>query len=187
MKEKEMTVFDMECTKINRAVKYERNDNLDYLDGLCDAFIYMRDYVHETYQLDDEDNDFICYETRILTEFNSDKLLTSVRMGIKALFDEFVCEIWQKADEKYNLAVQRQEEVLDLMYQEDLQVCIDRHQTTQDFSECEECYTPECPFSERQSTGTPCDYPDYEGHYSCPFDAQGGDDCRNFCGLGVDE
>ena len=26
---------------------------------------------------------------------------------------------------------------------------------------------------------TPCDYPDY--------DAQGGDDCRNFCGLGVDE
>lgn len=34
---------------------------------------------------------------------------------------------------------------------------------------------------------TPCDYPDNEGHYSCPYDAQGGDDCRNFCGLGVDE
>lgn len=34
---------------------------------------------------------------------------------------------------------------------------------------------------------TPCDYPDYEGHYSCPYDAQGGDDCRNWCGLGVDE
>lgn len=33
----------------------------------------------------------------------------------------------------------------------------------------------------------PCDYPDNDGHYSCPFDANGGDDCRNFCGLGVDE
>lgn len=35
--------------------------------------------------------------------------------------------------------------------------------------------------------GTPCDYPDNDGHCSCPFDANGGDDCRNFCGLGVDE
>ena len=35
--------------------------------------------------------------------------------------------------------------------------------------------------------GTPCDYPDNDGHYSCPFDANAGDDCRNFCGLGVDE
>lgn len=29
----------------------------------------------------------------------------------------------------------------------------------------------------------PCDGPD--GY--CPFDAEGGYDCRNFCGLGVDE
>lgn len=28
---------------------------------------------------------------------------------------------------------------------------------------------------------TPCDYGD------CPFNAIGGYDCRNFCGLGVDE
>ncbi|MDF2615385.1 MAG: hypothetical protein K0Q47_40 [Sedimentibacter sp.] len=28
---------------------------------------------------------------------------------------------------------------------------------------------------------TPCDYGD------CPFNAQGGYDCRNYCGLGVDE
>lgn len=34
---------------------------------------------------------------------------------------------------------------------------------------------------------TPCDYLDNDGHYTCPFDAQGGDDCRNYCGLGVDE
>lgn len=34
---------------------------------------------------------------------------------------------------------------------------------------------------------TPCDYPDYEGNYSCPYDSRGGDDCRNWCGLGVDE
>ena len=34
---------------------------------------------------------------------------------------------------------------------------------------------------------TPCDFEDYNGNHSCPFDAQGGDDCRNFCGLGVDE
>ena len=33
----------------------------------------------------------------------------------------------------------------------------------------------------------PCDYPDNEGHYYCPYDAEGSDDCRRFCGLGVDE
>ena len=34
---------------------------------------------------------------------------------------------------------------------------------------------------------TPCDYPDSDGHFHCPYDAQGGDDCRRYCGLGVDE
>ena len=34
---------------------------------------------------------------------------------------------------------------------------------------------------------TPCDFADNDGHYSCPYDANGGDDCRNYCGLGVDE
>ena len=34
---------------------------------------------------------------------------------------------------------------------------------------------------------TPCDFEDYNGNHSCPYDAQGGDDCRNFCGLGADE
>ena len=34
---------------------------------------------------------------------------------------------------------------------------------------------------------TPCDIPDNDGHFYCPFDAQGSDDCRRFCGLGVDE
>ena len=29
--------------------------------------------------------------------------------------------------------------------------------------------------------GTPCDYGD------CPHNAEGGYDCRNYCGLGVDE
>ncbi len=36
---------------------------------------------------------------------------------------------------------------------------------------------------------TPCDYPDSEGHYHCPF-ANSDDDyvsCRDCCGLGVDE
>jgi hypothetical protein len=28
---------------------------------------------------------------------------------------------------------------------------------------------------------TPCDYG------NCPYDAEGGYDCRNYCGLGVDE
>ena len=27
---------------------------------------------------------------------------------------------------------------------------------------------------------TPCDYEDYEGNHTCPYDAQGGDDCRRF-------
>lgn len=38
-----------------------------------------------------------------------------------------------------------------------------------------------------EESGTPCDYPDNDGHYTCPYDANGGDDCRNYCGLGVDE
>ncbi len=38
-----------------------------------------------------------------------------------------------------------------------------------------------------KSSKTPCEYQDYEGNYSCPYDSQGGDDCRNYCGLGVDE
>lgn len=33
----------------------------------------------------------------------------------------------------------------------------------------------------------PCEIPDYEGNYNCPFDAYGPDDCRRHCGLGVDE
>lgn len=41
--------------------------------------------------------------------------------------------------------------------------------------------------SQTSDKKTPCDYPDNDGHFSCPYDAQGGDDCRNFCGLGVDE
>lgn len=38
-----------------------------------------------------------------------------------------------------------------------------------------------------QGYNTPCDYPDSEGHFHCPFDASGGDDCRRYCSLGVDE
>jgi len=37
------------------------------------------------------------------------------------------------------------------------------------------------------SRKTPCDYPDSEGHYHCPYDADGSDDCRRYCGLGADE
>lgn len=38
-----------------------------------------------------------------------------------------------------------------------------------------------------QPEANPCDYPDNEGHFNCPFDANGPDDCRRNCGLGVDE
>ena len=35
---------------------------------------------------------------------------------------------------------------------------------------------------------TPCDYPDYEGSYHCPYsDDPTRDMCRNYCGIGVDE
>ena len=34
---------------------------------------------------------------------------------------------------------------------------------------------------------TPCDVPDSNGEYHCPYDAQGSDACRCYCGLGVDE
>lgn len=33
----------------------------------------------------------------------------------------------------------------------------------------------------RNNYCTPCDYGD------CPYNAEGGYDCRNYCGLGVDE
>ena len=42
-----------------------------------------------------------------------------------------------------------------------------------DCEDLDECY-------EDDGT-TPCEYGD------CPYDAQGGYDCRNYCGLGVDE
>lgn len=40
---------------------------------------------------------------------------------------------------------------------------------------------------EQEKYKTPCDYADYDGHYHCPYNAVGGDDCRNYCGLGVDD
>lgn len=33
----------------------------------------------------------------------------------------------------------------------------------------------------------PCEVPDFEGNYNCPFDSNGPDDCRRHCGVGVDE
>lgn len=48
-----------------------------------------------------------------------------------------------------------------------------------DVEELEEAYD-----NRRESwfiSSTPCD------HGECPYDAQGGYDCRNYCGLGVDE
>ena len=42
-------------------------------------------------------------------------------------------------------------------------------------------------YTEQNLHKTPCDYPDNDGHFQCPFNAQTGDDCRRFCGLGVDE
>ena len=41
--------------------------------------------------------------------------------------------------------------------------------------------------TEQEQRKTPCDYPDNDGHFHCPFNAQSGDDCRRFCGLGVDD
>lgn len=34
---------------------------------------------------------------------------------------------------------------------------------------------------------TPCEYPDNDGYYSCPYDSNGSDGCRHYCGIGVDE
>ena len=42
-----------------------------------------------------------------------------------------------------------------------------------DVEDLEDCY--------ENDGATPCEYGD------CPYDAQGGYDCRNYCGLGVDE
>ena len=47
------------------------------------------------------------------------------------------------------------------------------------------------PFEDEEETETdkdcPCDIPDNNGEYHCPYNAYGSDDCRNYCGLGVDE
>ena len=40
---------------------------------------------------------------------------------------------------------------------------------------------------EKSREPDPCEVPDYEGNYNCPFDSNGSDDCRRHCGLGVDE
>ena len=57
---------------------------------------------------------------------------------------------------------------------------------------CKNCMLVECPYSATNNEcssrpTTPCEYPDNNGLFSCPWDAIGPDDCRNFCGLGVDE
>ena len=42
--------------------------------------------------------------------------------------------------------------------------------------------------SEDEESGKyPCDYPDDDGYCSCPYDANGSDGCRHYCGIGVDE
>lgn len=33
----------------------------------------------------------------------------------------------------------------------------------------------------------PCDIPDFNGEYHCPYNAEGSDACRHYCGCGVDE
>ena len=38
-----------------------------------------------------------------------------------------------------------------------------------------------------QPEPNPCDYPNNDGTFNCPFDSNGPDDCRRHCGLGVDE
>ena len=48
-------------------------------------------------------------------------------------------------------------------------------------------YIPE-PWIDVDRKKTPCDYPDANGEYHCPFEDYGGSDrCRACCGLGVDE
>ena len=48
-----------------------------------------------------------------------------------------------------------------------------------DVEELDDAYDDRMEIWPTQST--PCDYG------TCPYDAQGGYDCRNYCGLGVDE
>lgn len=141
-----------------KGMYYEYQKNMDYLEGLSDAYLHMRDYVHEIWSIggDDYEN----FEERLLKELRRDRLPASVCMGIRDLFEEFVDEIWAHADEIAAESIDTQGDMITHMYEYEMN---------------------------RRSTGTPCDYPDNDGHYSCPFDANGGDDCRNFCGLGVDE
>ena len=55
--------------------------------------------------------------------------------------------------------------------------------------QCSTCKGDDCPYFEERIDGnepvrkteTPCDYGE------CPYDAEYGDDCRRYCGLGVDE
>lgn len=45
------------------------------------------------------------------------------------------------------------------------------------------------PSTKREENTTPCDYPDENGVFHCPYEGMGSESemCRNFCGLGVDE
>ena len=46
---------------------------------------------------------------------------------------------------------------------------------------------PDFDYIETENHSTPCDYADENGEFHCPYDAQGSDACRCYCGLGVDD
>jgi hypothetical protein len=58
------------------------------------------------------------------------------------------------------------------------QFCILCGHTTNCTDDCDRCLK-----EEENESQYPCDYKPH----ICPFDAFGGDDCRRYCGLGVDE
>jgi hypothetical protein len=57
------------------------------------------------------------------------------------------------------------------------QFCPLANQVTNCTDDCDRC------LKEENESQCPCD----TEPYICPFDAFGGDDCRRYCGLGVDE
>lgn len=131
--------------------------SLDYLEGVID---YTEKMTIDMWQ-----NFNMIYEKRLRDAFKGTGLKTSKRMEILELVRDLIRLSECYRDYLYDEATDRQTEILDDMNQ---------IETSDDT----------CQISDNK---TPCDYPDYDGHYSCPYDAQGGDDCRNFCGLGVDE
>ena len=104
---------------------------------------------------------------------------------LMAMFAWFIKYVDSQIASKYAEYEMYSSYILDDMEEEYIEDCKILYKGS---SKCDNCMEVACPYSapnneKSGSRQTPCDIPEI----GCPYDAQGGDDCRRYCGLGVDE